>query len=886
MIMATTLQKIIGLLFLCCICISANAETGFNEMLVKKTEHLQNSLSASANITPVKCYQGNDGSASVEVSGGTAPYTYSWAHDGSTDPVAGSLTAGTYHCTVTDNNGSSTVVEAIVTEPTALLAPGNIENTSCFNSYDGKITLNVSGGTAPYSYIWTETNETTSEVANLQAGIYSCTVSDANGCSIYVENEVGQPDQIIVDIEVIDVTCVGMQNGKITVTVTGGVPNYTFDWQGLGVTGNVADNLSGGEYFCMITDATGCSLSEPRLIEVSEPETELVTIALSNDVSCNGNNDGSAYIMSLSGTAEYFEWSNGATTSFIDQLSPGTYYCIFSDQYGCEKTDSVIIAEPALLEGSYTSTATTCTGSSDGSAEVTAIGGNGSYSYLWNDGTTGNTLSNVVAGSYVCTISDLRNCSADVNVLISSPMTDALTATANIIDISCAGSSNGSIEIIADGGTPAYTYLWSDGLGTSNEIINLEEGDYVCTIEDAIGCQTTIEVSLNAPSPMIVKTWSTPGDCDETNSAKVTVTGGTPAYNYMWSNGAIANQISDVDAGTYVCTVTDANGCSVEKTFTIDAYKPLMAYPITSEIRCDQMENGHIHIVVKGGTPDYTYMWNNGYGTESELYGLGEGDYNCVITDADGCETSIEVSLNAPSPIVAKIWSAPVQCGQNGSAKITLTGGVSDYSYEWSNGATTNEVYNLAPGTYYCTAWDGNGCTVEETFEIEGYAALDVTAQVQNVSSNGNNDGSIQLVVTGGSSNYTFEWNNNLGTTSQLTGLAAGVYTCNVTDENGCTTSIDVNVTEPAPMDVTSTKVADEARQNEAVLYPNPASSSFAIQAPFEITEINISNTDGKVVFTGNETEVEVNTLADGIYFVKAQTKYGMITKKLVVRKN
>ncbi|HEX2900790.1 MAG TPA: T9SS type A sorting domain-containing protein, partial [Bacteroidia bacterium] len=378
------------------------------------------------------------------------------------------------------------------------------------------------------------------------------------------------------------------------------------------------------------------------------------------------------------------------------------------------------------------------------------------------------------------------------------------------------------------------------------DVSGLTAGTYSVTITDANGCSTSSSFTLTEPAVLassgVAATYvcGTNVSCNGANDGSIdlTVTGGATcaAYTYNWSNGATTEDVSGLTAGTYSVTITDANGCSTSSSFTLTEPALLTSsgvaatYVCGTNVSCNGANDGSINLTVSGGAScvAYTYAWSNGATTE-DVSGLTAGTYSVTITDANGCSTSSSFALTEPALLTSSGVAATYVCGTNvscngaadGSINLTVSGGAScvAYTFNWSNGATTEDVSGLTAGTYSVTITDANGCSTSSSFTLteptlltsSGIAATYVGGY--NIRCHGENNGSIDLTANGGAScvAYNFNWSNG-ATTEDVSGLTAGTYSVTVTDANGCTTVSTFTLTEPAP-------VVSDAGPDQCILF-------------------------------------------------------------------
>jgi len=368
---------------------------------------------------------------------------------------------------------------------------------------------------------------------------------------------------------------------------------------------------------------------------------------------------------------------------------------------------------------STTSTDVDCNGGNTGSATASATGGTAPYTYAWDNGSTGATASGLIAGTYTVTITDANGCTETATATVGEPT--ALAASATATDANCNGSNDGSAMASASGGTSPYTYSWSNG-STGATASGLTAGTYTVTITDANGCSTSASATVNEPGAIEIQGAVTNATCSGSTdgSILVSVNDGTAPYTYAWSNGATTATISGLGAGFYDVTVTDANGCIKTQSYTVTENDVLIPLVDDGMIYCYGDDDGELFASATGGTPPYTYSWSNG-ATGNFIYSLAPGQYSVTVTDVNGCFATTTATVVDATPLVIDLTVINATCGMdNGSASVTVTGGVAPYYYYYSNGETTPSIINQFGdrGQLSITVEDYNGCSVTQVFEI------------------------------------------------------------------------------------------------------------------------------------------------------------------------
>jgi len=767
-------------------------------------------LSGSTSVSQqVSCYGGSNGSVSLTVSGGTPSYSYLWNSGATTQNISG-LSTGSYTVTITDANGCTITRNASVSQPAAALNAtiSASQNVSCNSGSNGSVNLSVSGGTIPYSYLWSN-GATTQNIMNLSAGAYTVTITDANGCTTTKSQTITQPAAALSSSvsSSQNVSCFGIANGSINLSVNGGTPAYSFLWSNSATTQNI-NNLSPGNYSVTVTDANGCTSSAAASITQPSAALSLSGSSTSN-VNCFGNATGSITLNISGGTSPYtFNWSNGSSSQNLNNISAGTYTVTVTDANGCALNSSYTISQPsaALSATSNASQNVSCFGGSNGSVQLTVSGGTPAYSYAWSNGASSQNISGLNAGIYTVTVTDSKGCTVTQSQQITQPSASLSSSVSSFQNVSCYGGSNASVTLAVAGGTTPYSFLWSNG-ATSQNLSNVSSGTYSVTVTDANSCTSTASVSITQPAAALSLSGSSSSNVDcygnSTGSVNLNVSGGTTPYSFNWSNGASTQNLNNISAGTYTVTVTDVNGCIINAFFNITQPSASLTASASSsqQVSCNGGTNGSITLNVSGGTPSHSFQWSNGATTQN-ISGLSSGTYTVTVTDANGCITNASAAITQPAGALGVTGTQTnINCYGNSTGAINLTssGGTTPYSYLWSNGSTSQNQSGLSSGFYAVTVTDANGCTSSNSFTLtQPSAALSASAGVsQNVSCNGGSNGSVILNVSGGTSPHTFNWSN--GSTSQnLNNVSSGTYTVTVTDSKGCTATQSATVTQPS----------------------------------------------------------------------------------------
>jgi gliding motility-associated-like protein len=781
-------------------------------------------ITISSNITSVTCFGGNDGTIALNVSGGIGSFSYQWSN-GESSSILTNLTAGNYTVTITDSLNCVASDVFNVSQASAINILATITDVTCNSALNGAIDATVTGGTGPYSYLWSD-GALTQDLSSISAGTYTLTVTDFSGCSIEATFIVNQPSPIAISAVVNSINCFGNATGAIDITSAGGTGTLSYLWN----NGSVTEDLSGvvaGLYTLTITDANGCF--KDTTIEISQ-SAEIIISGVVSDVSCNGLADGAIQSSAVGGSGFYtFTWDNLTVSQNLSGLSANNYSLAVKDNLGCEVQQTFTVNEPSIISISSNVTDATCFGFSNGEIAITSSGGVGNYSYQWDNSSVDSLLQNVIAGNYSVVATDGNGCSAAESFTVNQPGQLVLSDVINAVQ--CNGGSDGGIDLSITGGTPSYLYSWSNGSATQ-DINGLSAGIYTVTVTDANSCSTSSSYSINQPFLLTVSLNGVNPTCGAANgSISAAVSGGASGYSYLWSNASTASSISNVAAGIYTLTVTDANGCTaVQSSSLVNQNGPSITSGIATNPSCNGGSNGSIDITISGGTSPFTYTWSNGQ-TSQDVTGLSAGTYTVTITDANSCVISNSYTINQPSALIANVSSIATTCNlNNGSATTSVSGGTGAYTYLWNNASISSAISNVAAGNYTVTVTDANGCSIISAATVNAtLPPVVVQSALTNVLCNGDSTGSITITINNGSAPFTFVWSNG-ATTQNISNIKSGTYTVTVTDANGCTNVKSFTVTQPTFLSLANFSVVNATcgqANGSAQLTPSGAVSPY-----------------------------------------------------------
>jgi gliding motility-associated-like protein len=747
-------------------------------------------ISTQTNTNSI-CSGSNNGTASISISGGTTPYTYLW-NTGNTSSSITNLAPGNYSVTTTDANNCSVINNFTITEPAPINDHVNISNINCFGGSTGAISINPSGGNAGYTYIW-NTSETSSNLSNKPIGSYSVEIKDNKNCIANFNYNITQNPQIEITETIIDPLCNGNSTGSINNIISGGFGSYTYLWSHGATTMNLT-SLTAGNYQLEVTDQLGCK--QIKNYTLSNPPILQATLS-PQDLTCNASSNGSINSSVSGGTSPYsYSWSNGSSTANLSGLSAGSYTLIVTDNNGCTSNVTSTLNQPNVLSIVLNPTNPKCNTSNDGSIISIVNGGTTPYSYSWNNGNMSAVVTGISSGNYTLTVTDKNNCTASQSTIITAPA--EIFNNTTISNVTCFNSSDGSIISTTNGGTIPYSYAWNTGTITK-DLINVKVGNYSLTITDQNNCQKTFNYIVTEPTKLTTMFSSTLPLCNGYSNGSITsnTSGGTSPYSYIWSTGYNGgNQLTNIPSNTYTLTITDKNNCSLDTTYTL-ANQP--APTITSNISnptCNGLSNGSILLSVNG-ISSYTYLWNNG-NTSQNLVNITAGNYSVNITDLNSCTYLYNYTVIEPTILTINSNVTTLKCNgnTNGEISVSVSGGVSPYTYSWSNGSNSNLINNLSAGTYTINVFDQNNCMVSKNILLSEPSKISIYFNGNTPTCVGISNGSISSSVSGGTLPYIYQWNTGATTTS-LSNLSSGTYNLSITDANNCLINKDTIISAP-----------------------------------------------------------------------------------------
>ncbi|TKG91866.1 PKD domain-containing protein, partial [Puteibacter caeruleilacunae] len=775
-------------------------------------------------VVDVNCNGGSEGAATVIVSGGTAPYSYSWdTTPVQTDARVTNLSEGTYEVTVTDANGCTIKKSVSITEPTELLvATGSIIDASCNGSSDGSIAINVSGGEQPYSYVWNN-GQAVEDAVNLSAGTYSVKVTDANGCSKELNGlVVNEPAAVSLSATIIQEASCNQAVGVVELTAS---DNSAVTIDGVSITPVLSGSthtftgLKAGKY----TARSGGSCEAVANFVIVNEDSNLNATVDFAALNCNG--DVTDVTVTVTGGLSPYNYSlNGAAavaSNVFTDLSAGEYNVLVTDANSCTYTVSFDIDEQAVLVADIVDVVdVNCNGGSEGAATVVVSGGTAPYSFSWDTAPvqTSSRATNLSEGTFEVTVTDANGCTIKKSVSITEP-TELLVIAGSITDASCNGSSDGSIAINVSGGEQPYSYVWNNGQAVE-DAVNLSAGTYSVKVTDSNGCSKELnglvvnepaavslsavikkEASCNQPVGVVELTAS--------DNSVVTIDGVTIAPVVSGSTYTFTG----LKAGKY--TARSGGSCEAVVNFVIvNEDSNLNAIVDFAALNCNR-DVTDVTVTVTGGLAPYSYSLNGAAVVVSNVFtDLAAGEYNVLVTDANDCTYTVSFDIEEPSAVTLQLVSqSNVICkgSSTGTARVIASGGIVGVGYTYSifsepSGSTAsisgNMITDMKAGDYVIKVADANGCQAELSIRItETLVALAATANVESeIECDGSKTAVAKVSPTGGDEPYNYRWTNSSGelaaTTQIASGLTADTYSVEVVDANGCSVTVNDIVIE------------------------------------------------------------------------------------------
>ncbi len=737
------------------------------------------------------CNGNLDGTLTANVSGGTEPFDLLWETGETTSSIT-NIGAGYYSLTVTDaNNCSMTDSLELLDSPEIELVSANI---SCYGETDGEINLNLETGTEPFTFVWSNT-ETTQNISGLSEGKYIVTATDADGCITQDSAEIVEPNPLDLTLNGVNTTCANSSNGFIYINLHGGTFPYSFLWSN-DSTNWAIGNLEPNEYSLTVTDSRGCVISDTETI--ISPLAINTQIATTN-ADCQTGTGGTIETIITGGLMPYYtSWSIGDTTQNLYNLTPDEYQLLIVDANGCSHHDTATVLLLSLSVD-YDSAEVSCYGGNDAWISANVVQGEEPYEFVWSNGESSSTISNLSTGEYSVIITDAENCVSLDTINISSP--DSIEIGLNITTPDCYGNTTGAITVNATGGIPPFQYSIDGGTNflSTNDFSELSAATLNIVIQDDNNCTNSITAEITQPNLLVIDSVNvTNYDCFDSDGGVVTAwsSGGTGNLSYTLDNTIIQQNglFENVLAGTHLLTVEDINSCVVEiDTLVILRPTALQIDSINqNEIQCNG-NSGYINFYVSGGTGSLNYLLNNDNQQDNGHFtDLFSGQYWVSAIDENNCEISSDMlTISASNGLSDVLFTTTdILCYGDSTGQILAqeqSGQNVSYELNLAIQQADGQFNNLLAGTYTLKITNQFDCDTTIFIELSQPDSLMIELQATEASSSNSRDGQIDYFISGGEAGYQIDWfafNNS--PTDDILALYPDTYVAIVTDNNNC----------------------------------------------------------------------------------------------------
>jgi len=817
-----------------------------------------------SDIQGISCNGLTDGSATATAAGGTPMYNYEW-DNGETTATATALSPGPHTVSVTDADNTTVSESVIIPDATALQGSITIlADNTCAGGSDGSLSVTASGGTGTLDFLWS-TGSTAQQIDNLSAGTYTVLITDDNGCTLELLETINEGINLVVNlVDTTDPTCSDSSDGSISMEAVGGTPPFTYQWNttlGFSFEGLLSE-IPAGTYEVTVTDANGCSATQTATL--ASPSPLLVDISNVTNETCAGANDGTAQVSVTGGTGSYsYNWSTGDNTQAIFGLSPGIYSVTVNDEQGCGTEAEVEILVGTTVFANINVDQQPSCGDENGILTASSTGGTDPVQYLWNNGENSQTIDMLAGGIYSVTATDANGCigTSTLDLTVASDLDVSIDFSP---EVSCAGFADGFIDVEILAGTGPFSIVWTDGSVEANRT-GLPADTYSLMVSDGNGCVTSFSITIGEPEALdLTNLIATGSGCtgDPMGSILVEVAGGSTPYQYAWSNGDSTSTISNLSAGSYTATITDANGCILVIESNVLEGNDLAAGIQSTNVSCFGLDDGTASISALGGQPPYTVLWSDD-ATDLARSGLAPGSYMATVTDAGACTTVLSTTISEPEEILVAISTSDETSfeSMDGSAEVMTSGGTGPLTILWSTGDSTEMISGLAPGDYSVTVTDSTSCAVSDTITVLPYVCdLAVETTATQISCPGNTDGSAAVIITGGTAPYTVAWS-TADSTVMIDSLGAGSYQVSVVDSANCVVTTDV--------------IIDEALTDSVIITAAKDTLCFGQSDGILSVSLGSGATDYSVIWSNGADTVALDSLAAGVYSATVTTSVG-----------
>lgn len=698
-------------------------------------------MTLNPTITNISCHNGNNGGISLNVTGNIGTVTYLWSNAATTSSISG-LSAGTYTVTVEDsNNNCQKIASYTLQNPTQIVLNETVQHVSCYGANNGNINLNPSGGCSNYTYIWSN-GSISNNVYGLAPAIYSVTLTDCNQCTFVKSITITSPPKIEVNVtQSTNASCLGANNGSLTIQASQGVAPYTYIWSN-GMNGSTLSNVVAGNYFTTVVDNNNCMVKDTFTVGVNTSFS--INLLTSTNILCNGDSTGTASV-TQNPTYTYL-WSTGQTTAVVNNLPAGIHTVVATDNAGCQSIPiSVIINQSPLISANLiTADTILCLADTNGYLNVILSGGTGPLDFVWSHGDSLLYTDSLSAGLYTITVSDTLACQEIYNFKVHQSDTIKITSV-DIIEPLCNGNKNGALLLTASGGFGDLIFNWADSLMAGDSIYNLAAGNYYATITDTGHCQLRDTFTVTQPLALNATAIVTNESENGQNDGIITLNplGGTAPYEVFWSNFDTLFTIDSLSPGVYHYTLSDAHGCTYSNWAVVSGGGCTLQADYTAKAAsCQNVADGQLDITISEGTPPYTIeVFRDNEKYTKPLDSLSVGQYTIFITDSLSCLfiiNNVYIASQYPAIILDHIEKIrpTTETSSDGSLSAYIEGGIGLLTYQWLKDGimigNTSTIKNLNAGVYSLLVSDVSGCVLTiNDIVLQSISSIDKDENVQ-----------------------------------------------------------------------------------------------------------------------------------------------------------
>ncbi len=764
----------------------------------------------------VDCFGENTGSFEISASGGVGNFEFNNGVETNSTGVFNNLTAGNYVVSISDANNCETTIQSTVSQPNELIAMiSSQQDVNCFGDNSGAIALEANGGSGDITFELNGNSNTTGEFTNLSGGNYSIQVTDENNCETPVSFDIFEPSQLNIVVENINQASCSGQEGTIEVSANGGVGGYEFNVGSVTNTTGLFEGFSGGIYIVEVTDQSGCT--ESVEVDINEPNSLSASIAQSENVNCNGGNNGSVQVIGAGGIGA-FTFTLGSesnSTGVFENLLAGNYSVILEDENNCNTSVSVMISEPDFLEIEVMNVLdVNCFEGADGAVNLSSVGGTGTIEYtLGSETNTTGEFTNLEGGNYNIEIQDENGCSNSMNIIVDTPQ-EIVPTIVNNQNITCAGEEDGMVELNATGGSNNFEYSYGTETNTTGIFSNIPPGSFTFFITDDNGCMEEVALTFDDPQPLAFEDIQVQNiGCDGSSSGMIQLVANGGSGNLNFTVGSETNSTGQFEIqaqGTYEVIVNDENDCTISTQVEVEETAEIQSSILNvTDVTCFGENNGTANFMANGGTGIIQFTLGNETNTTGTFENLEAGIYDVIINDDNNCFTELEIEITQPEVLefnVEELNSIDCFGLSDGAIQVVALGGTGNLTYSLNNLTNTTGLFeNLVAGTYEVLVEDGNGCSEIQNLTID--QPDEVSIEILNIIPEecaGSATGLVEVQGLNGAGNFVYQMNNETNTTGLFENLSGGNYDLLMTDGNGCELTTMITIDEESDISIES----------------------------------------------------------------------------------